>query len=138
MISPFEKGGLFIGGSAAKTRPAALSLNEIKYIRNFVATPNETIHIPVGRAARGRRFNVQYKRQLGPGSAVLCRTAASRAVAACQMSLPIRTATASKSREIFLVIDGDGVTTLMVLEKPCIPESKKDFSTPLSFRGFER
>ena len=27
-----------------------------------------------GRAPRGRRFNVQYKRKLGPGSRVLCRT----------------------------------------------------------------
>ena len=47
------------------------------------AAPFDTTHPPVGRAPRGRRLGVQKRRQLGPGSAVLCRTAAFRAVGAC-------------------------------------------------------
>ena len=32
---------------------------EFEYIRNFVATPIDTTHTPVGRALKGRRFGVQ-------------------------------------------------------------------------------
>ena len=82
------------------------------------------------RASRGRRLSVQYRRQLGPGSRVLCRPpafqgrrltyssftalfdtnrpASSRAEAACHVTLFLKIATASMSREIFLVNDYDG------------------------------
>ena len=50
-------------------------------IFTVAAIPTDTNHNSVGRAPRGRRLGVQKRRQLGPGSAVLCRTAAFRAVA---------------------------------------------------------
>ncbi len=75
------------------------------------------------RALKGRRLSVQYRRQLGPspsrgrrlttsGFTALSDTSpisSSRAVEACQSMLSIRIATATTSREIFLVNDYDGI-----------------------------
>ena len=101
-------------------QPAALPSANLRLLRSH------------RRATKGRRLVVQYRRQLGPGSRVLCRTLAFqgrrlplsgsaesltpkpsssfRAVYCAVMTLYSKIATASRSREISQINDYDGLT----------------------------
>ena len=64
-------------------------------LNTFDSIPNST-----GRATKGRRSYGQVKRQLGPGSAVLCRTAASRAVVSTVMTWNVKIECEKESRDL--------------------------------------
>ena len=130
--SPFGKGRLTISFFRRKCTPIPASRDfprrgkQVLSLRRFHKLTSVAWRRH-RRALKGRRLIVQYRRQLGPGSKVLCRTFAfqgrrlpisnftapsdsysspsSRAEEACHMTLQVKIATATMSREISQVDD---------------------------------